>query len=101
MYIDDGQFVTVDGALFMLNDATSQPLLASFDINGPNKGPNRLGFDVFVFQLMENGKLLPMGAEGTWFTEEKYCSKTKTDMRNGLTCAYKAISDPDYFRNLP
>lgn len=100
-YIDDGQFITTDGALFMLNDATNEPFLAGFDVNGPKKKPNRLGYDVFIFQLMPNGKLAPMGAEGTWFTDEKYCSFSKGDMRNGLTCAKKAMEDPDYFKKLP
>ncbi len=100
-YIDDGQFITTDGALFMLNDATNEPFLASFDVNGPKKGPNRLGYDVFVFQLMNNGKLAPMGAEGTWFTDEKYCDTSKPDMRSGLTCAYKALENPSYFKKLP
>lgn len=100
-YIDDGQFITTDGALFMLNDATDEPFLASFDVNGPKKGPNRLGYDVFVFQLMNNGKLPPMGAEGTWFTDEKYCNTSKPDMRSGLTCAYKALENADYFKKLP
>lgn len=101
MYFDDGQFITSDGAMFMLNDAVNEPLLISFDVNGPYKKPNRYGADLFTFQIMDNGKLLPMGAEGTWFTEENYCNPKKGDMRNGLTCAYRAISEPDYFKKLP
>jgi len=46
-----------------------------------------------------------MGEEGTtsntWSgNPEDYCSKTGTTGANGFTCAYKASSDKDFFKNL-
>ena len=100
-FIDDGQFILHDGTMIMLNDAANEPLLISFDVNGPYKKPNRYGQDLFTFQIMENGKLLPMGADGTWYTDENFCSTEKGDIKNGLTCAYRAFTEPDYFKKLP
>lgn len=100
-FIDDGQFILHDGTMIMLNDAANEPLLISFDVNGPYKKPNRYGQDLFTFQIMENGKLLPMGADGTWYTDENFCSTEKGDIKNGLTCAYRAVTEPDYFKKLP
>jgi len=84
--------------IMMEND--SDNLLISVDVNGPNKKPNRWGHDLFTFQVMDNGKLLPMGAEGTAY-DESYCSKSSTNDRNGIGCTYRALTDKDYFKNLP
>ena len=102
---DDGQFVLANGMLVILenpNTISSSHILISIDVNGKKKGPNKLGYDLFTFQLMSDGKLLPIGAEGTKYSdEEQYCSKNSNNNVNGLACAYKALSDPDYFKNLP
>ena len=42
-----------------------------------------------------------MVAEGTNFTDEKYCSATSSEDYNGIACTYKALTDKDYFNNLP
>ena len=83
------------------------------DINGA-KGPSKLGYDHFMFVLGKEDKLIPMG-----FPESaKYqfgvqglpndmsdldlsCSQTSNAQYNGLGCAYAALTDPDYFKNLP
>jgi len=75
-------------------------LFISVDVNGHNKKPNRWGHDLFTFQVMDNGKLLPMGAEGTAY-DERYCSTTSSNGYNGIGCTYKALTDKDYFKNLP
>ncbi len=108
---DDGQFILTDGSMILINNATSATAGAggdintyiSVDVNGYNKRPNRLGQDLFMFQVDDRGKLLPMGAEGTQFYDENdaYCSKTSTSNNNGAGCTYKALSDPTFWKTLP
>lgn len=62
---DDGQFVMSDGMLVLIENRQVPKLYISVDVNGFNKKPNRLGQDLFMFQINEKGALLPMGAEGT------------------------------------
>jgi len=51
------------------------------------------------------GTILPAGAEGTWYygKDTQYCSKSKSsaDPKNGAGCTIKALTDKDYFKNLP
>ncbi len=101
---DDGQFIVLDGLLVMVENDTSNPwLLITVDVNGLNKAPNAWGHDVFTFELTSRG-LLPSGAPGTSKDLEKYpalCSPTSSNGENGIACTYKALNDPDYFKNLP
>ena len=102
---DDGQFVLNDGSLILINNyahATSPGTFISVDVNGFHKNPNRLGQDLFMFQIDEKGKLLPMGAEGTTYYSEtdEYCSPASTDPMNGAGCTYKALTDNKFFTNL-
>ena len=77
---DEGQFVLADGSLILIqNSAQTDLLFISIDVNGFNKRPNRLGQDLFMFQISNKGKLLPMGAEGTTYQNETYCSNTSTN----------------------
>ena len=103
--IDDGQFVLPDGALISFNVYTGTVVVAT-DVNGKLKRPNALGHDVFLFQVLNKGNrgvLVPMGAEGTIYQDSsQYCTTTgRTTAYNGLGCTYKALSEPDYFKNLP
>ncbi|MBO8431433.1 hypothetical protein IAC76_08610 [Spirochaetes bacterium] len=50
---------------------------------------------------MDNGKLLPMGAAGTQYNTNDYCSSTSSGTTNGISCTYKALTDKNYFQNLP
>lgn len=104
-YLDDGQVMISDGMFFFAENNAGDGrnlLFISVDVNGYEKKPNRWGHDLFTFQIMEDGKLLPMGAEGTMFQEDKgYCSATATNTYNGIACTYKALTEKDYFRNLP
>lgn len=100
---DDGQFLLNDGALVMIENPNFYPrrIFISIDINGMNKKPNVYGRDLFTFEITSEGKLLPMGAEGTTYTNtDKYCSKNSNDRLNGIACAAKALSDPDYFKKM-
>lgn len=103
-YIDDGQFVLTDGSIILIENAMSNgDVLISIDVNGYKKLPNRLGQDLFMFQINQDGKLLPMGAYGTGFynKNDSFCSKTSTNSNNGAGCTYKALSDPTFWKNLP
>lgn len=108
MWFDDGQFVLADGSLILIEnnnnfDGTTGNIYISIDVNGYNKRPNRLGQDLFMFQLDANGKLIPMGAEGTTYynANDAYCSKTSNNSMNGAGCTYKALSDPTFWKSLP
>ena len=103
-YFDDGQLILNDGSFILIeNSYTAYRLFISIDINGLYKKPNRLGHDLFMFQIDEDGSLLPMGKEGTYFYSETdaYCSETSTNSMNGAGCTQKALTDKDYFKNLP
>ncbi len=101
-YFDDGQFVISDGSLILIENRVPERCFISVDVNGYNKNPNRLGQDLFMFQISEKGKLLPMGAEGTTYysANDEYCSKTSTNAMNGAGCTYKALTDDKYFSKL-
>ena len=100
---DDGQFVLSDGSLVLMENFTPGTVYISIDVNGYSKRPNRLGQDLFMFQLDNQGKLISMGAEGTTYysSNDAYCSKTSTSDMNGAGCTYKALSDPSFWKNLP
>lgn len=104
-FLDDGQVMVSDGMFFFVEnniENSDNLLLISVDVNGYNKKPNRWGHDLFTFQVMEDGKLMPMGAPGTAFQETNgYCSTTATTQFNGIACTYRAITKKDYFKNLP
>lgn len=102
--LDDGQFILTDSMFIMVECSGTPPnrLLVSVDVNGYNKKPNRWGHDLFTFQINKNGKFLPAGAEGTSFkTKSQYCSKDSTSVWNGIGCTYYALTDKDYWKNLP
>ncbi len=117
-FLDDGQIMLADGSMIFMENAdlnidyykdnnnkfdgieNAKLLLISVDVNGYSKAPNRLGHDLFTFQITQKG-LQPMGAEGTLFTnDETYCSNSSTSEYNGISCTYKALQEKDYFKNL-
>ena len=96
--LDDGQFILNDGSLILIENAGTI-LLISVDVNGHLKKPNRLGQDLFMFQIDNKGNLIPMGAKGTHFNSG-YCSPNSTSDYNGFGCTIRAINEKDYFTNL-
>jgi prepilin-type N-terminal cleavage/methylation domain-containing protein len=95
---DDGQIVLEDGMVILLENPNGR-LWISVDVNGHNNPPNTWGEDLFTFQVMEDGRILPMGAEGTSYTSDAlYCSKTSTVTLNGISCTDNALYDPDFWR---
>jgi len=97
---DDGQIILNDGShLLFENVGNRGAVFVSIDVNGYNKLPNKWGEDVFTFQLMNDGKLLPMGAEGTIYADENtFCSKTSLNRFNGIACANRAIYDSSFWK---
>ncbi len=100
-YLDDGQFMLADGSLWMLENPGDGSLFITIDLNGPDKKPNKWGHDMFTFQIIRNGKVLPMGADGTAFSNEEFCSKNSNAGTNGIACTHRALTDKDYWKNLP
>ena len=100
-YFDNGQFIINDGSLVLLENLNN--LFISVDVNGYNKRPNELGIDLFMFQINEEGTLLPMGVKETAYynINDGFCSWTSTNNMNGAGCTYKALYEKDYFKNLP
>ena len=97
--MDNGQLQLRDGmTIYIENEG---PTYISVDINGMYKKPNLWGHDLFTFQLMPSGKILPMGATGTDYNATNYCSATSTSKLNGIACTNKALTEKDYFKNLP
>lgn len=99
-YLDDGQAIISDGMLILIEN-NNAGIFVSVDVNGIYKKPNRWGHDLFTFQIMDSGKLLPMGAEGTKYNSTDYCSATSSNRTNGIGCTYRALTEKDYFKNLP
>lgn len=98
--LDDGQFALKNGMLVMIENHHNGTIFISIDINGINKKPNIWGHDLFTFQLMSDGKLLPMGAEKTAYNENTHCSKTATHNLNGIACTKRALTDSSYWKGI-
>ncbi len=96
------KFYTSDGMLISPTPYSNADgrIAVWVDTNGYKKGPNRAGYDLFLFQVMDDDRVLPMGAPNTAYTS---CSSTTnlTSMGNGNACANRAVYEKDYFKNLP
>lgn len=103
--LDDGSFVINNGMLLAVENPANLPLglLVSIDINGKNNRPNKWGWDLFTFEIVK-GDVLPVGAPGTTATwsenPAQYCDANSNSSLNGMTCAYYASTDQDYFKKL-
>lgn len=102
---NDAIISVIDGSTIYFDvaaegETTYGSVLVALDVNGWKNKPNRYGYDFFVFLLEKDGKLTPMGADGSLFPEETYCSKTSAARDNGYGCTIKAFTDPHYFSNL-
>ena len=102
--LDDDQFILMDGSMIFIECGNDRRhIYITVDVNGFKKRPNRVGHDLFMFQIDKNGKLLAMGAPGTDYYSEndEYCSTTSTSNMNGAGCTYKALNEKGYFKRLP
>lgn len=102
-YFDDGEFLLADGSLLLIEqpDGGEGRIWFFVDVNNASNPPNKLGYDLFVFQMTEDG-LKPMGQVGTTYVDtdaSKYCDKNGSGELNGVTCAYKLIQNShDYYK---
>lgn len=81
---------------------TSKYSLLAIDINGWKNKPDRYGQDVFFWYLEpDNNSIKPVGsfsdfADSWYYTQ---CPGNGT-AEAGIGCTVKAISDPEYFKNI-
>jgi hypothetical protein len=121
--ISDKAIVTNDGMCFFFGNSRNRNARIYIDTNGNAKGPNRLGFDLFAFDVDKNDKIIfPKniggGSEDAYEGDEELedsvgavnpCSiQEKTNKYNGFGCSEFALTDknPDnqnlsYWKNLP
>ena len=99
--LDDGTIILPDGTLLMMENGGKdygEQVFVTVDINGYSEKPNRWGYDLFTFQLIDE-ELKAMGDKGTKYTDfDTYCNPLKGGGYNGIACASKAKTDTDYFK---
>lgn len=96
-WFDDCQFILKDGMFVMIQQEPAIDGQFIFvDVNGYKKGPNRMGFDLFTFEVTKDNKLLPMGADGT--KADTLCSNILT--ANVACTTNNALYDEHYWKNL-
>lgn len=75
-------YVLVDGtmisAIAFFYHEPSDGISLTFDTNGPHKGPNRYGYDIFLYNT------------GRW---SQFCSKNIANLYNGRACYKYALKD--------
>ena len=110
-----GRYADIAGRVYSLNDAplttgVNGPIIC-VDTNG-QKGPNKYGYDYFLFVFTTDGYVIPMGqphknnhntngqdSEGNtlatngFVTGEEYCNYTTSATKGGFACAYYAMQD--------
>ena len=124
-YVDSGVWtkpskLLSDGSCYDIR-VNSGKLGFTFDINGPEKGPNALGHDLFSFYMDQNDYLQPIKQSATYSDDEiqsaiedfenKYtglelaackasaeqkgapCNKNSKQLGNGLGCSWFALHD--------
>lgn len=100
--LNNGQFILKDGSLIMIENMNPNILYISVDVNGVPKGPNIWGQDLFTFQFMPDGKLIPMGTPGTDHADQNtFCSRSSSNTYNGVGCTFSALTDENYWKTLP
>ncbi len=111
-YAEEGSFILSDGSFVRIfHQVWGITCIIVIDVNGLGKKPNRAGFDLFAFELTKDGKILPCGSPDSTYVYDSslfeghvanLCSrKYNNSGANGVACAYKALTDKDYFKNLP
>ena len=66
-------------------------VIVSVDVNGYGKKPNRLGKDLFMFELSDDGDFVPMGDANTTYPEIEYCLSASEKDMNGAGCTAKML----------
>ena len=63
------------------------------DVNGPFKNPNVQGKDTFVFEINEQGELIPSGSEKSSYKENTYCTNNSSYDTSGYGCTAKVLRE--------
>lgn len=93
-YMDNGQFVTSDGMFYAIENLNTY-LFITVDVNSYNKGPNVIGRDTFIFQLISD-TLFPMGAVNTNYPSSSYCNRSLNSKVQGFGCMDYVMRGIDY-----
>jgi len=120
IFLNDGRTLYFEGGFTYGTPAYVQyALIASYDVNGGEKGPNRYGYDLFSFILIPRQGFFPLGSPeakpadyglsyyGSGITDagvqnlSNSCSSSSTYAYNGSGCAFRAMFESDYFSKLP
>lgn len=112
---NSGRYADIAGRVYSMNDApanadTNGPVIC-VDVNG-QKGPNKIGYDYFLFIFTVDGYVIPMGQthknnsdkdgsnstygalNGNGFVSgEDYCTYSKSNFSSGYSCAYYALQN--------
>ena len=117
-----GAYILNNGMLLTVSAVTDGHIIINVDTNGPYKGPNRYGYDLFKFYMCRNGKIIAPSEDDDYAAnrpENAYvvrCSfESPTNWSaQGEQCSYWALRDnfpPDkstnysikksYWKNLP
>ena len=99
---NNGQLLLPDGTLIFFDDSPDGEgwvgTLIWVDINGYNSPPNRLGYDFFVFEVV-NGVLFPEGDINSTSPDkkDKYCTGK---YGYGFSCTIRAAGNQNYFKEI-
>lgn len=98
---DEGQFSTLDGQFWMIqNSPWVKWLFVTVDVNGYKSKPNVWGRDVFTFWVNDSGNLYPMGSSNSLWPVKISCDRKNSLRSNGpiqgIGCAYNVINNIDY-----
>lgn len=99
---NNGQLLLPDGSLIFFDDSPDGEgwvgTLIWVDINGYNSPPNRLGYDFFVFEVV-NGVLFPEGDINSTSPDKKdeFCAGKAG---NGFSCTIRAAGNQNYFKEI-
>lgn len=84
--LSDKSIITNDGILIFMGPWGGGDHGYHIDINGPKKGPNRLGYDLFSFSIAKNNSIEP-------YTRFGGCFNSDREHYQGFTCAKWAVSN--------
>lgn len=98
-----GKLKIIDSSGDFWNDDNTYSLLA-IDINGWKNKPDRYGKDVFFWYLDPKDNAVKAVGDFNDFPASQYYTTCPGDNENwseaGIGCTAKALSDPDYFKNI-
>ena len=100
--LNDGSFLLPNGSLLLIENGGADwgsQILVTVDLNGFGNPPDKLGIDVFIFQLID-GELKTVGDKGTSWVGDYLCNANSTNPWNGISCAQKAKTNTDYFKEM-